>query len=132
MLLTLAPLVSVLAASGCFSLGTWPLDNDVTGIFQSTQECWRYTKGGLLQYMTTGVFANSPPSLENWHVRPAPCDTPLTVDICCLNAQVLRDTTDEGETVWGLLDPTLRVAHHLTALEINSHVTAQRSGGLQN
>ena len=82
--------------------------------------------------MVTGVFANSPPSLESWHVHPAPCDTPLTVDICCLNAQVLRGSTDEGETVWGLLDPTLRVARHLMVLEINSHVTAQRSGGLQN
>lgn len=44
LLLTLVPLVLVLAVSGCFSLGTWPLDNDVTGVFRSTQECWKYTE----------------------------------------------------------------------------------------
>lgn len=71
LLLTPVSLVSVLAVSGCFSLGAWPLDNDVTGIFRSTQECWKYTKEGLLQYVMTGVFANSPTSLEDWHVHPA-------------------------------------------------------------
>lgn len=98
LLLTLVPLVLVLAVSGCFSLGTWPLDNDVTGVFRSTQECWKYTERRPPQYMVTGVFANSPPSLQAG-TSTAPCDTPLTVDICCLNAQVLRDSTDEGETV---------------------------------
>lgn len=71
LVLTLASLVFVLAVSGCLSLSAWPLDNDVTGIFRSTQECWKYTKEDLLQSMMTGVFANNPTSLENWHVHPA-------------------------------------------------------------
>lgn len=71
LLLPLVLLVFVLAVSGCCSPGAWPLDNDVTGISGSTQECWKYTKEDFLQYMMTGVFANNPTSLENWHVHPA-------------------------------------------------------------
>lgn len=49
------------------------------------------------------------------------------MDICCLNAQTLRGSTDKGETAWNPLNPTLGVARPLTAVEINSHVTAERS-----
>lgn len=52
---------------------------------------------------------------------------PLTVDICRLNAQTLRDSTDKGETAWELLNPTLGVARHLPVLKINSRATAERS-----
>lgn len=52
---------------------------------------------------------------------------PLTVDICRLNAQTLRDSTDKGETAWELLNPTLGVARHLPVLKINSRAAAERS-----
>lgn len=60
-----------LAGRGGLSPGAWPGDSDVTGLFGGTRECWKYTKEDLLQSTMTGVFANSPTSLENWHVRPA-------------------------------------------------------------
>lgn len=73
------------------------------------------------------MFANNPTSLENWHVRPAACDTPLTAAICCPNAQVLGEPADEGENCSGAAEPHARVARHLSVLKINRHVTAGRS-----
>lgn len=49
------------------------------------------------------------------------------MDICWVNAQVLRDSTVKGETIRDPLNPMLRVARHLPVLKINSHVTAERS-----
>ena len=49
-------------------------------------------------------------------------DAPRATNICCLNAQILGDPADKGQTVLNLLNYTLRVAWTQAILKINSHV----------